>query len=188
VVKQQWQLCAVWSAPLEPDRDRHDARDSLESLSSIPTESNLTGFVNLEISTAGKWLELLTEIAPRVKRVALIFNPDTAPGGGTFFLPVVEAAARSLNVEPITAPVRSDAEIEMVITALGREPGGGIVALPDAFIGVHRAAIISVAAKNKVPAASTLNNENSRLCQHLLSQLQRCRIYAQPPNASWNPC
>jgi putative tryptophan/tyrosine transport system substrate-binding protein len=117
---------------------------------------NLTGFVNLEISTAGKWLELLTEISPSVKRVAVIFNPDTAPGGGTFFLPVVEAAARWLNVEPITAPVRSDAEIEMVITALGREPGGGILVLPDPFTGVHRAAIISQAIRNKVPAVAGL--------------------------------
>jgi putative ABC transport system substrate-binding protein len=123
---------------------------------------NLTGFANLEFSIAGKCLELLMGIAPSVKRVAAIFNPDTAPGGGSFFLSSFEAAARSLNVEPITAPVRSDAEIEMVITALGREPGGGIVALPDAFMGVHRAAIISVAAKNKVPAVGGLPQSFAR--------------------------
>src|ERR1700730_1481711 len=123
---------------------------------------NLTGFINLEISIAGKCLELLTEIAPRVKRVAMIFNPDTAPGGGSFFLPLFEAAARSLNVEPITSPVRSDAEIEMVITALGREPGGGIVALPDAFMAVHRVAIISLAARNKVPAVGALPQSFAR--------------------------
>lgn len=114
-------------------------------------DGNLTGFINLEIPIAGKCLELLRDIAPSVKRVALMFNPNTAPGGGSFFLPLFEAAARSLNIEPITAPVRSDAEIEKVITALGREPGGGIVALPDAFMAVHRAAIISLAAGNKVP-------------------------------------
>jgi putative ABC transport system substrate-binding protein len=123
---------------------------------------NLTGFANLEISIAGKCLELLMAIAPSVKRVAAIFNPDTAPGGGSFFLPSFEAAARSLKVEPITAPVRSDAEIEMLITALGREPGGGIVALPDAFMGVHRAAIISAAAKNKVPAVGGLPQSFAR--------------------------
>jgi putative ABC transport system substrate-binding protein len=95
-------------------------------------------------------------IAPIVKRVAAIFNPDTAPGGGSFFLPSFKAVAQSLNIEPITAPVRSDAEIEMVITALGREPGGGIVALPDGFMAVHRAAIIATAAKNKVPAVGGL--------------------------------
>ena len=123
---------------------------------------NLTGFINLEVSIAGKWLELLMDIAPSVKRVAIMFNPDTAPGGGSFFLPVVEAAARSLNVEPITAAVRSDAEIEMVITALGREPGGGIVAMPDAFMAVHRAAIISAAAKNKVPVVAGMPQSFAR--------------------------
>jgi putative ABC transport system substrate-binding protein len=123
---------------------------------------NLTGFANLENSIASKCLGLLMDIAPSVKRVAMIFNPDTAPGGGSFSLPLLEAAARSLHVEPITAPVRSDAEIEMVITALGREPGGGIVALPDAFMGVHRAAIISVAAKNKVPAVGGLPQSFAR--------------------------
>jgi putative ABC transport system substrate-binding protein len=123
---------------------------------------NLTGFVNLEISIASKCLGLLMDIAPSVKRVAMIFNPETAPGGGSFFLPSFEAAARSVNVEPITTPVRSDAEIEMVITALGREPGGGIVALPDAFMLVHRAAIISLAAKNKVPAVGALPQSFAR--------------------------
>ena len=83
---------------------------------------------------AGKWLELLTEIAPGVKRVAIMFNPDTAPGGGSYYLPSFEAAARSLKVEPIAAPVHSDAEIETVITSLGREPGGGLVVMPDAFM------------------------------------------------------
>ena len=77
-------------------------------------------------------------------------------------MPTVEAAARSLNVELITAPVRSDAEIEIVITALGREPGGGIVALPDPFMAVHRAAIISLAAKNKVPAVGGLPQSFAR--------------------------
>jgi putative ABC transport system substrate-binding protein len=123
---------------------------------------NLTGFTNLEISIASKWLELLTDVAPSVKRVAMMFNPDTAPGSGSFFLPVVEAAARSLNVEPITAPVRSDAEIEMVITALGRKPGGGIVVLPDPFMAVHRVAIISLAAGNKVPAVAGLPQSFAR--------------------------
>jgi putative tryptophan/tyrosine transport system substrate-binding protein len=123
---------------------------------------NLTGFANLEISIAGKCLELLMAIAPSVKRVAAIFNPDTAPGGGSFFLPSFTAAAQSLNVKPITAPVRSDAEIEVVVTALGHEPGGGIVALPDGFMTVHRAAIISAAAKNKVPAVGGLPQSFAR--------------------------
>ncbi len=113
---------------------------------------NITGFINVEASMAGKWLELLTEIAPGVKRVAIMFNPDTAPGGGSYFLPSFEAAARSLKVEPIAAPVHSDAEIETVITSLGREPGGGLVVMPDTFMLVHRAPIILLAARNNVPA------------------------------------
>jgi putative ABC transport system substrate-binding protein len=113
---------------------------------------NITGFISQEAAMAGKWLELLAEIAPSVKRVAAMFNPETAPGGGSYFLPSFEAAARSFKVAPITAPVHSDAEIEPVIASLGRESGGGLVVMPDAFTLVHRASIILLAARNNVPA------------------------------------
>jgi putative ABC transport system substrate-binding protein len=116
---------------------------------------NLTGFSSLEPSMAGKWLELLTEIAPGLKRAANMFNPDVAPGGGSYFRPAFEAAARSLKVAPIVAPVHSDAEIETVITSLGREPGGGFVVTGDAFMQVHRAPTILLAARNNVPAVYT---------------------------------
>jgi putative ABC transport system substrate-binding protein len=111
---------------------------------------NVTGFANWEPSLAGKWLELLSEIAPALKRAAIMFNPDTAPASS--LMPSLEAAARSLKVVPISAPVHSDAEIETAIIALGREPGGGLVVMPDAFIATHRAPIISAAARNNVPA------------------------------------
>jgi putative tryptophan/tyrosine transport system substrate-binding protein len=113
---------------------------------------NITGFINLEASMGGKWLGLLTEIAPSVKRGAIMFNPATAPSRGSYFLPSFEAAARSLKVESITASVHSDAEIETVMTLLGREPGGGLVMMPDAFVLVHRSRIISLAARNNIPA------------------------------------
>jgi putative tryptophan/tyrosine transport system substrate-binding protein len=113
---------------------------------------NITGFITMEAAMAGKWVELLTEIAPGVKRVATMFNPDTAPGGGSYFLPSFEAAARSLKVAPIAAPVHSDAEIETVITSLSREPRGGLVVMADAFMEVHRGPIILLAARNNVPA------------------------------------
>jgi putative ABC transport system substrate-binding protein len=74
---------------------------------------NITGFISMEAAMAGKWLELLTEIAPGVKRAAAMFNPDLAPGGGSYYLPAFEAAARSLKVSPIAAPVHSDAEIDV---------------------------------------------------------------------------
>jgi putative ABC transport system substrate-binding protein len=116
---------------------------------------NLTGFINLEAAMAGKWVELLTEIAPTVKRVAAMFNPDTSPGGGSYYLPAFEAAARSLKVAPIEAPVHSDAEIEQVITSLSREPGSGLVVMPDGFMQVHLAPTISLAARNNVAAVYT---------------------------------
>jgi ABC-type uncharacterized transport system substrate-binding protein len=114
---------------------------------------NLTGFIHMEASMAGKWLELLTEIAPGVKRATIMFNPDTAPYARSYYLPSFEAASRLFKVVPFVAPVHSEAEIETVITSLGREPGGVLVVLPDTFSQVHRAAIILLAARNNVPTA-----------------------------------
>jgi putative tryptophan/tyrosine transport system substrate-binding protein len=98
---------------------------------------------------------LLSEIAPGLKRVAIMFNPDTAPVSA--HMPSLEAAARSLKVVPITAPVRSDGEIETAISALGREPGGGLVVTPDVFTSMHRAPIRAAAARNNVPAIYPLS-------------------------------
>src|SRR5215475_11953368 len=79
-----------------------------------------------------------------------MFNRDLPPVSA--YMPSLEAAARSLKVVPITAPVHSDVEIETAIIALGREPGGGLVVIPDVFMNTHRAPIISAAARNNVPA------------------------------------
>ena len=111
---------------------------------------NITGFANLETSLGGKWLELLSEIAPGLKRAAIMFNPDTFPASA--YMPSFETAARSLKVVPIIAPVHSDVEIETAIIALGREPGGGLVVMSDVFMVAHRAPIILAAARNNVPA------------------------------------
>jgi putative ABC transport system substrate-binding protein len=111
---------------------------------------NITGFATFEASLGGKWLELLSEIAPGLKRVAIMFNPDTAPVSA--HMPSFDTAARSLKVEQIMAPVHSDVEIETAIMALGHEPGGGLVLMPGAFMTVHRAPIILAAARNNVPA------------------------------------
>jgi putative tryptophan/tyrosine transport system substrate-binding protein len=105
----------------------------------------------LESSLGGKWLELLWEIAPGLKRAAIMFNPDTTPASRVY-MPSAETAARALKVVAITEPVHSDVEIETAIIALGREPGGGLVVIPDLFTFVRRAAIISAAARNNVPA------------------------------------
>jgi putative ABC transport system substrate-binding protein len=111
---------------------------------------NITGFANLEASLGGKWLQLLSEIAPGLKQAAIMFNPDTAPASA--YMPSLETAARSLKVEQIIAPVHSDAEIEAAIVALGREPGGGLVVMTDGFTLAHRTSIIAAAARNNVPA------------------------------------
>jgi putative tryptophan/tyrosine transport system substrate-binding protein len=116
---------------------------------------NITGFVNMEAGLGGKLLELLTEIAPGVTRVAIMFNPDS--GTFTYYLPSFEVAARSLKVMLIAVPVRSDAEIETAITSLGREPGGGLAFQPDGFTSLHRAQILSLAARNNVPAIYVLS-------------------------------
>jgi putative ABC transport system substrate-binding protein len=111
---------------------------------------NISGFAANEATLVGKWLELLSEIAPGLKRAAIMFNPDMSVASA--YMPSFETAARSLKVEAITAPVHSDAEIETAIIALGREPGGGLVVMPDLITSVHRAPIISAAARNNVPA------------------------------------
>ena len=84
-----------------------------------------------------------------------MFDPDTAPASA--YMPSLETAARSLKVVPITAPVHSDGEIETAIIALGREPGGGLVVMPDTFNYVHRVLIILAAARNNVPAVYNLS-------------------------------
>jgi putative ABC transport system substrate-binding protein len=111
---------------------------------------NVTGFGAFEATLGGKWLELLSEIAPGLKRAAIMFNPDLFPVSNA--VPSFETAARSLKVVPITAPVHSDVEIETAIIALGREPDGGLVVMADGFMFTHRAPIISAAVRNRVPA------------------------------------
>jgi putative ABC transport system substrate-binding protein len=111
---------------------------------------NITGFASREASMGGKWLELLSEIAPGLKRAAIMFNPDNP--GALIYMPSFETAARVLKVEPIMAPIRSDAEIEAAIIALGREPGGGLVVDLGGLQVTHPALIKSAAARNNVPA------------------------------------
>jgi putative ABC transport system substrate-binding protein len=110
---------------------------------------NITGFASFEATLGGKWLELLWEIAPGLKRAANMFIPD---GNPQFLLSSLETAARSLKVTLIIAPVRSDAEIEAAIKDLGREPGGGLVVTSGVTLAAHRAPIITAAARNNVPA------------------------------------
>ena len=112
---------------------------------------NVTGFTPIEGSLGGKWVELLKEIAPRVARVTLLFNPAMA----TFvegYLNPFKAAAASLGEEAILAPVHDMSELESVIAAQARELNGGLVVIPDAFTIGHRAEITLLAARYRVPA------------------------------------
>jgi putative ABC transport system substrate-binding protein len=112
---------------------------------------NVTGFINIEGSMSGKWLELLKEIAPRVKRVAFLFNPVTATYADYFLSPFNPAAA-SVGVEAIAAPVRDTSELASVVAAHANEPDGGLLIMPDAFTVARRAEITSLAARHHLPA------------------------------------
>jgi putative tryptophan/tyrosine transport system substrate-binding protein len=112
---------------------------------------NITGFSHTDGGMGGKWLTLLKEIAPDIKRAGIMFNPDTAPSGGKFFLGSFEASATVLGVEPVTLPVRSDGEIETAITSLGRERVA-LALMDDSYMAVHYPTVIAATAHNKVPA------------------------------------
>src|SRR5215813_5434559 len=112
---------------------------------------NITGFVTMEPPMAGKWLDLLKEIAPRVARVAMLFNPATAPYA-EHWLNSFKAAAASFAVQAIVAPVHDTSELESVVAAQGHEPSGGLIVMPDTFTTEHRSEITSLAARYHLPA------------------------------------
>jgi putative ABC transport system substrate-binding protein len=112
---------------------------------------SLTGFTSFEFTIGSKWLEALKHVAPAVTRVALIFNPDTAPFAHLFWQPV-EAVAPSFDVEPMQAPVRDVGEIERTIAAFARNANGGLMVLPDVSTTNHRDLIIALAARHRLPA------------------------------------
>jgi putative ABC transport system substrate-binding protein len=112
---------------------------------------NITGFAINDPALGGKWLQLLKEIAPRTVRVELLFNPATAVAL-QYFLPSIQAAASSPAVQANAAPVRAKDEIEGVIAAQARDPGGGLIVMPDVFNDANRELIIALAARYNVPA------------------------------------
>jgi putative ABC transport system substrate-binding protein len=112
---------------------------------------NATGFITMEPTLAGKWVELMKEIAPRVTRCALLFNQKTAPYAHYFVNPF-QVAAGALAVEPIVASVSDAAALETAIVAQAREPNGSLIAMPDTFMTIHRAKIAALAAQHRLPA------------------------------------
>ena len=112
---------------------------------------NITGFANLESSLVEKWLQLLREVAPRVTRVGVMFNPKTATYVEYYLQPLNAVAAR-FGVKTFTATVSSESDIENVIAGLGREPSTGLIVMTDTYMTVHRKSIITLTARHKVPA------------------------------------
>ena len=112
---------------------------------------NITGFSVFDAPIAGKWLEMLAQITPQVARVAVLFNPTTAPFAGRM-LQVCEDAAHSLALMVRAAPVNNESEIETVMSAIGREERSGVLVLPSTFTVAHRDAIVASAALHRVPA------------------------------------
>jgi putative tryptophan/tyrosine transport system substrate-binding protein len=112
---------------------------------------NVTGFTSFEFSIGTKWLETLKQLAPRVTRVAVIFNPETAPFADLFWRPL-KAAAASFAVTPISAGVRNTDELDRMADAFARDGNGGLVVLPDVSTTNHRALIVALAARHRLPA------------------------------------
>jgi putative ABC transport system substrate-binding protein len=112
---------------------------------------NATGFINIEGSMSGKWLELLREMVPRVNRVVFLFNPTTAPYFDYYLKPFKDAA-QSFAVEAIAAPVHDRAELESIISAQAQQPNSGLIVMPDGFNINHRREITSLAARYRFPA------------------------------------
>ena len=121
-------------------------------VASLPRPGGIvTGFTLVEPTMAAKWVELLKEIAPRINRVAMLFNPATATYAD-YFLKPFKAAAPSFAVEAIAAPARDTSELESVIAAQVREPNGGLIVMPDSFTDANREEITSLAARYHLPA------------------------------------
>jgi putative ABC transport system substrate-binding protein len=99
-----------------------------------------------------KWVEFLKELSPRLARVGLLFNPATAPGRGSTYLPSVEAAARSFGIDSMHATVSGATEIEDAIATLSRGPDRGLIVMPDVFMTNHRDLITALATRHALPA------------------------------------
>jgi putative ABC transport system substrate-binding protein len=112
---------------------------------------NMTGFTLIDFPLIGKWLEMIKEIAPGVRRVTLMFNPDTTPFYPAF-LRELGAAPETLAVELSASPVHDEAEVEAAITSFARGPGSGLIAAPDAFINNNRRVVMALTERHRLPA------------------------------------
>jgi putative ABC transport system substrate-binding protein len=116
--------------------------------------ANITGFTSFEASMAGKWLEMLREMAPGIARAAILFNPDTASYVGRYYQAPFQAAASALGVTALTYPVRNARELEGMIGELAGAAGAALIVMPDSFNIVHRDRIIELTARYRIPSIS----------------------------------
>jgi putative tryptophan/tyrosine transport system substrate-binding protein len=119
---------------------------------------NATGFTNVEATMGGKWLELLKEVAPHLRRVGILFNPQVAVAGGSFFVQPIEAAAPAFELTLDILPVHSVDEMKEAVAVLAREPDSALLVPPDVFIVANRASVIELAAHHRLPAVYAFRN------------------------------
>jgi putative tryptophan/tyrosine transport system substrate-binding protein len=131
---------------------------------------NATGFAYGGSGLASKWLELLKEISPAIARVAVLFNPDAAPGGGAYYLHPIEAAAPSFAITPIAAPVRNPGEIARVIAGLEGQPPSGLIVTADYFVNSQKELIITLAARHRVAAIYSWSEISGGLMSYSLGE------------------
>jgi len=138
---------------------------------------NITGFHNFEPAIGGKWLAFLKQIAPDMRRVAVVHVPEIVPN--VAFLHVIEAAAPSLDVSVTAAGVRNAADIERVLLAFGQE-GGGLIVTPSALTATRRDLIITLAARLRLPAIYSFGfyAESGGLMSYGINQLELVRSAA----------
>jgi putative tryptophan/tyrosine transport system substrate-binding protein len=121
-------------------------------------EGNVTGFTNAESSMTGKWLSLLKEITPASNRIAFIFDPKLAPGGGAYYTSLIQTASASLNITPVPLSIHNADDIDHAIEDFARNPSGGLIVLPDGTTNFHRELIIALAARYRLPAIYAFRN------------------------------
>ena len=152
---------------------------------------NATGFIVTEPTISGKWVELLKEVAPRVARVAILFNPTTATYS-EYWLKSFKAAAASFALGAIEAPVRNKGDLDSAVAAQAVEPNGGMIVMPDPFTQVHRAEIASLAVRYRIPAIASNRSfaELGALLTYgadLADNFRRAAIYADRILKGANP-
>ena len=142
---------------------------------------NITGFTDFEAPMAGKWLELLKKTAPHLTQVALLFNPETAPGGGSIFLDPIEKAAPAFGLNWLAASARHADEIETIVGALGRHGATGLLVTPDIFTTAHRERIITLAGRYQLPSiyAYRYFATDGGLMSYGMDPMDQCRQAAE---------